>query len=245
MINQIRRLYQEFPIYLGNLNSPNVSCFVIFAQGRTGTWLLHNMLNQHPHIHCDKEILEGNLYFPLYYTLGKSRQTNKPVYGCHIQINQLLNTHNIDPKKFIHRLYSHGWGIIYLRRQDIIRQSISAILAVQRQEWVTYKMSGIEKETIIIDIDKVIQRIQRRIKHLQQETEILQEIPHLPLVYEIHLQCADKHQNTMNSIFTFLEQESVEITPETKKILPEKLEEVIVNYSDLMRCIRQTFPDLS
>src|SRR5690606_18816174 len=110
--NVLRRSLGEARIYLRATYAGRADTrFVIFAQGRTGTWLLHDLLNAHPGVWCDKEILAPQRLAPYAFLEGASRRPGT-AYGCHVQIRHLLETHHLDPAAFLHRMHDAGWRII-------------------------------------------------------------------------------------------------------------------------------------
>lgn len=232
------------PAYLGARRAAKRG-FLIFAQGRTGTWLLHSLLNQHPQIYCEKEILQQRVLSPQLYTLGRSRQAGGRIYGCHVQPHQLVATQRTDPAAYIDGFAQRGWRIIHLTRRDIIRQSISAIAAVERRQWVVRGDLDGPPKAVTLPIHKVLDRIRRRQSHLALEHQILSRHDHMPLVYEDDLASPDTHQLASDRIFAYLGIESVKVAAQTRPVLPLQLEEVIVNHDQLMESIAHTFPGLA
>lgn len=240
----LRFAVDEAPAYLWNSRAPVRPGCVIFAQGRTGTWLLHSLLNQHPELHFGKEILQQPVLWPSRYVLSKARAAQPAFYGCHIQVNQLLNTQRIDAKGFIKGLSDQGWHILHLRRENIIRQSISAILAVQRGQWVAHKAISAPQPMVEIDIDQVIERIRRRQHHAACEAEVLADVPHLSLIYEEDLEQETSHQPTADRIFRYLNVDLAEVSAKTHRTTPQRVQDVLTNYDQLMDKIALTFPEL-
>lgn len=210
------------------------SCFLIFAQGRTGTWLMYHFLNAHPAIACEKEILMSRKWFPTNYVQKRSQLVGGKIYGCHVQINQLLHTQSIQPASFLMQLNTLGWKIIYMRRKDIVRQSISNLLANHRQQWYSYDLKEVNAQPIQIDIPNLTAWLERRTNHNQIEAANLEQLPHLEVIYEEDLKDANKHQSTMDKVFDFLEVESISVVAKTKKLSNNNLRNVISNYDDLL-----------
>ncbi len=236
-----RRYSHELHSYLTSLRpARNVEPFVIFAQGRTGTWLLYDLLNSHPMVQCDKEILQQRVLFPLKYVQGCARLSSRLVYGCHIQINQLLTTQPCDPRDFMHTLASQGWRILYLKRSDIVRQSLSTMIARQRQEWVTTQSNPLKGQQFNIDPQELLDWLRRRVEHQALEADILKDIDHIVLDYETHLQDSAVHQQTMDMIFDYLKLETAPVRTTTQKIMPQDLREAVANYDLIAEVIQQS-----
>jgi len=213
--------------------------FLIFAQGRTGTWLLTHFLNSHPEIACEKEILMFPKYAPQRYMTARSRLSGGKVYGCHVQVNQLLTAQKADVKEFLSELVDEGWQIIYLRRADIVRQSISTILATRRRQWYTYDLTEIDTRPQIIEPNELHRWLQRRIDHHKIERDALHDLSHLSLTYEDDLRDAVNHQATMDRVFNFLDLPTIPVIAETKRLSGE-LRDTIANYEELMAAICNT-----
>lgn len=242
IFQSLRRRQQELSSYAkAAVNSDTSSRRVlIFAQGRTGTWLMTHFLNAHPAVRCEKEILMFPKYAPIHYLSARSQLSAKAVYGCHVQINQLLTAQNLDPKKFLARLSAKNWRILYLKRQDIIRQSISTILATQRQQWYTYNLKELDNRPLTIDPNDLHQWLKRRLNHAQLESEALRNVPHLTVTYESDLREATNHQPTMNRIFDYLELPKITVKAQTQRLSSDSFREAISNYDALINSIRNT-----
>ncbi|WAT18940.1 hypothetical protein OZN62_05040 [Aurantiacibacter sp. MUD11] len=235
------RKSRELARYARSLAPARRAC-VILAQGRTGTWLLHSLLNDHPETHFDKEILQQRVWLPVPYVLGCSSAAGDRVYGCHVQPNQLESVQNFATARFVDALAQRGWSIIHVTRRDIVRQSISAIVALQRRLWVSDPSEAVPQQMLTIDVDQVIARIHRRKEHLAIERSALSAHPHLSLVYEDDLEDAARHQATADRIFDFLGLERRKVSAGTQRLLSRDLREVIINYDDMIAQLRDVFP---
>jgi len=62
-----------------------------------------------------------------------TKLNNKSVYGFHVKIYQLTDDHlMLDPARFLKQLCSSGWIILYLKRNNVLRQAVSNELAFKR-----------------------------------------------------------------------------------------------------------------
>jgi len=206
--------------------------FVIFAQGRTGTWLLHDLLNAHPQITCDKEILQPRRLAPYALVEGSSRRRG-PVYGFHVQIRQLLETQRLAPGEFLGRLHRAGWRIIYLRRRNFLRQSVSSLIARQRQLWHTTGPAETPGR-MVIDLDELMTWLDRRRDYLAQERAALQGLPHLSLVYEDDLLDAQQHQPTLDRVFGMLGVDAIPVAARVQRLGSDHLADTVENYAELV-----------
>lgn len=120
-------------LFIRKTNLPGTK-FVLFAQGRTGSDLLNSLINSHPAIYCDEEILNHKVLFPMTFVKGKYALSPRNVYGFKLKIYHVTDSQNIDnPKHFMSDLYQRGWKMIYLYRRNILRQVISGFVAQKKQ----------------------------------------------------------------------------------------------------------------
>lgn len=206
--------------------------FVIFAQGRTGTWLLYDLLNAHPQITCDKEILQPRRLAPDAFVEAASHRRS-PVYGFHVQIRQLLESQRLEPGAFLARLHGRGWRIIYLRRRNFLRQSVSTLIANQRQLWHTTDPAQRPGRTVV-DLDALMAWLDRRQDYQNRERAALQGLPHLPLVYEDDLLDAQQHQPALDRVFDFLGVDAIPVAARLQRLGSDRLADAVENYAELV-----------
>ena len=225
----------------------DITKFVIFAQGRTGSTLLVDLLNNHPNIKCDGEILNvaftGKKFFPIFYVKSKAKASKAEIYGFKVKLYQLYDDgrklhQNVDPKKFITNLYKSGWKIIYLKRNNIFRQTISNFVAQSRERYHHTNKSELTLPKIKINPDKLLERIRGREKYLCDEKETLKTIPHLEISYEKDL--LKDRERTMDKIFKYLEIHPCPVKTTLVRTSKEELEDYIVNYKEIKDFLSKT-----
>jgi hypothetical protein len=233
------RLAAELAVHLRAGQAP-ASRFLIFAQGRTGTWLMTHFLNDHPAIQCDKEILMSRKLAPLRYMAARSRLCGGKVYGCHVQINQLLAAQRVEPRAFLRQVAEEGWRILYLKREDIVRQSISTIIATRRRQWYVYDLETLDRQPISIPPAELMAWLERRVVHYRLEAECLQALPHLTISYESDLRDAATHQATMDRVFGYLGLPTLPVRAQTRRLSDDCLRDSVANFDDLLGVIRRS-----
>lgn len=216
--------------------------FVIFTQGRTGSELLCDLINTHPDIHCDTEILRKiRVLFPLQYVYGRAARIQQNTYGFKVKPYQLTDDQKIDPHTFLTQLYNQQWKIIYLKRLNVLRQSLSMLIAIKRKNvWHLKSSQTVDSKKVNIDPNKLIQEIERHLKYLNLEKDILTDLPHLSLVYEADLLNRENHQKTLDGIFDYLGIDSVTVKTNFKKTIALPLSNYIENYEEIVHRIHQT-----
>jgi hypothetical protein len=248
IINGIKRISLIISNYVHLLyfwHEP-ITKFIILGQGRTGSTLLVELLNQHPDIHCEEEILNKNFFilgkkipFPFLYIKGISRKKNRKVFGFKFKLEHIINDQNIEPSMFINKLYSNGYKIIYLYRHDVVQQEISSLLAWHNKKYHIYEHEKFEFKPITINKNYFIKRLKQRIAYRKVEYRLLENLKHKSIVYEYSLLNNFEHQKTIDSIFSYLQVNPVEVLAKMKKSNTFKNEEIITNYSEIQAIIKE------
>ncbi len=214
--------------------------FVIFAQGRSGSSLLVDLLNNHPDIKCDGEILNvvhaGKKFFPKLYVKSKAKISKEGIYGFKVKLYQLYSDdkpdQNIDPEKFIFNLYKSGWKIIYLKRDNIFRQAISGFVAKSRGKWHHHTNEGeLTLSKIKINPDKLLKCLRAREKYLNDEEEILKTVPHLKIIYETDLQ--KNKEKTTGNVFKYLKVRPYPVKTNLTRTGKDEFKDFIANYKEI------------
>lgn len=240
-LNKIKKLNNEIHTYSLNWldKQPTVN-YVIFAQGRTGSKLLCNLLQSHPEIFADYEILSYPKLFPISYVKAKSRlASNRQVYGFKVKIYQLVNEQNLDPKYFLAELIEDGWKLIYLKRNNYFRHAISNQVAQQRKQFHIYENERVSKSKrlIEIDCDVLLSSMKRRQKWQQEEASVLADFEYEEVVYEKDLLISENHQVTTNRLFKFLGLDPYPVSSSINRSTESSLTSFIVNPSEVYEAV--------
>ncbi len=223
--------------------------FIIFAQGRTGTNLLRDLLNSHPKIHCDGELLKHKKIFLKSFLEIRRLFFKTKAYGFKVKIYQLTKKQKIhNPKQIMSDLHRRGWKIIYLKRRNLFHHAISNIVAEQRKKETLFQAAYIhtvedgpvKHEKTHVDCEDIIKRMKCRESFLAEEEMVLRGLPHMQLVYEDNLLKSEDHQNTANRIFGYLGLPPFPVTTRFVKIVPERLENVIDNFDEIVNLLSKT-----
>ncbi|HEY9693246.1 MAG TPA: hypothetical protein V6D15_13625 [Oculatellaceae cyanobacterium] len=240
----------EFSNYLNlitkNSQLPDTK-FVIFSHYRTGSHLLISLLNCHPDIYCDTEIFNPlfvqQVIFPFWYIQGLSTQSKTNIYGCNIKIVQLLEfqkNNNKFIKNLILKLVKHHWKIIYLKRQNIVKQTISNMSAILNKEWQKLSNQEFNFSKIYINPQEIASHIEYHENFLLQEQYFLDEVECLNIVYEQDLLNPKNHQTTADKVFAYLGINSVEVATIYLKATSNNLSDVIGNYEEVFTYLKKT-----
>lgn len=220
--------------------------FVIYGQPRTGSTLLVDLLNSHPYIQCDGEVLNlatKYIKYPLFqrilhkypfpYFNHRRRKSKAPVYGF-----KILHQHIKYPHYVIKRLHKEGWKIIYTRRQNIVHQAISLIVSRKTGYWHHREDRASPPDTISIDREVLLSEIEKRIKRCDLEQTIMNDIEHLKIVYETDLSEQDYWDATARKLLDYLAIEFHPLRSSKEKTYTRPYKEMIQNYAELMDDLR-------
>ena len=230
---------------------PAGSKFIIFANYRTGSSVLGNLLNCHPEVTCDGEIfLEFLQYlnfkkvlFPHLYMKGIHIGCKTSTYGCSVkldEVNKVLGIIHGSPKQFMVNLNENGWKIVHLKRLNLLRQAISNITAHERNQWHNTPERPLNRIKIYIDCDRLINTLRWMVRDAAKEEEVLSGIPHMTLVYENDLLNTKQHQITSDSVFNYLGLPPVAVETSMRRTSSDKLSDFVLNYEEVAKLITNT-----
>ncbi|MGB3294581.1 MAG: hypothetical protein WBB01_16475 [Phormidesmis sp.] len=180
---------------------------MIFAQGRTGSTLLENLLCSTGYFSENGEVLNtiyGEIAFPLSFISGLSKRYPSN-FIFHVKTYQLTQDRKkpIDPGTFLETLYADGWKIIYLRRENKIKQALSNIIANHRGKY--HKLDQKEENLkILFSCEKLIKKVKKRLAYGEEEKAALANVTYHEVAYESDLENAQAHQKTVDRILEYL-----------------------------------------
>lgn len=223
--------------------------FVMYTRGRTGSTVLTDLINCHPEIYCDVEIFNflysnTKVKYPRLYINSCSKRASvhkKNVYGFKVKIGQLMSEHKYaDYDKLLIRLHQEGWKYIYLKRVNFLRHQLSNIVAAGTNVYHLKNGEQKHKEKITVKCEQLLRGIEYGEKVEKKEEENLKHISHLTLIYENDIEDNSRHQETADKVFSFLGLESVRVKTDFKRIIPDKLEDTILNYDEVYNFFKDT-----
>lgn len=216
--------------------------FVILSGGRSGSTLLVELLDSHPEIRCEDELLHYPLFAPLVYVDRRSSMARKPVYGFKLLDYQLrqVQTRIPEPLGFVRQLVEAGYRVLYLERRNPLRMALSNILARQRGQYHVRSASALRPGTLTVpleDVDRWLRAIE-----VQRETQahLLQGVPYLHLVYETDLLPGDAQQATVDRVSRYLGVEPRAVRARLQRITPARIRDFVENHDALAGHLRGT-----
>lgn len=215
---------------------------IIYGQGRSGSTLLENLICSTGYFKERGEIIRNYrqiIHFPLVFVRGFSRHYFKDNFIFHVKIYQLIdqNYQMIEPGKFLRKLHSEGWNIIYLNRQNILRQLISKEIAMQSNVYHRKNQVKISKK-YFIDLERLSWELDLRIQLLAQERQHLQGLNYVGVNYESDLLDGLQHQSTVDRILDHLGLQHRPVQTKFHKTGQKNLSDSISNFDEFLSLIK-------
>lgn len=187
--------------------------FVLYTRGRSGGTLLIDLLASHPQIACENygyraELLAFHSFFPFHYIEAKAALAKAETYGFKLKPTEISLVQRRSSSAFLQNLHRRGWKIVHLRRQNLLRQSLSIQIATQTQVWHHFEgKQNAEKsksEKVYIESKALMKYMAEAERIDAEEDDSLAVLPHLSLRYEADLLRTETQNATANRVFKFL-----------------------------------------
>lgn len=237
-----RIILEELKAYLQVLKRhrtmPGVK-FVIFSHGRSGSTLLVDLLNSHPQIHCDDELLRHRVIFPRLYIRARTLLSEEDVYGFKLLSYQIIEVQSIRcPEKFIPELNRGEYNLIYLKRQNVFHHALSNLYARHTGAFAHRSSEGIlARSKMSVDLDALVRWIKGIQRTQEFEDRVLTNVPHVNLCYENDLREENMHQATIDRLAKYLGIPPAPVKTDLVKIIPRSLSDIVENYVELREFI--------
>jgi LPS sulfotransferase NodH len=216
--------------------------FVIMTTGRTGSELLVSLLDSHPGIVCDSEILIARRLLPAELLVRRSvraRARGGRAYGFKLLAHHAALQNPADPVGYLRSFHDRGFRIILLERRDWFRQAISSIRAsdtqhhYQRSDGARFVPRSIDPEAVLAGL----WLIEDAVAFLRSA---LAGIPRLDLVYEDDLETEEQQARTVDRVCGYLGVPSSPVQTELVKLTPGSAAEQLENFDEVAALISST-----
>lgn len=216
---------------------------LIFAQGRTGSTLLEQLLCATGQFRGYGELLGqvgSAAYLPMRFIDGHARLASRRHFVCHVKLYHLTRDRlqrgraAIDPAHFLQELSARGYRVVFLRRDNLVRQVVSNRMARVRG---SFHKTDDRPETTTLHVEREYfhRRLEKRESFALEERRALAGVPHLEIVYENDLEQPALHQRTTDRIMRYLGLPSAPVAADVRKINTRPLSEIVANYDEVRR----------
>jgi LPS sulfotransferase NodH len=224
--------------------------FVIITSGRSGSELLTSVLDSHPAIVSEGEILQRPRRYPALYLRGhalrmvlRARRGRfiPSVHGWKLITNHVRWHPEVfpDPRAFIEHLAADG-EIVHLRRRNLLNQALSLVHAELSQYHARRGEARATFEPRAIEPERLLAQLYHYDDDDRWLTKLVADIPHIDLTYEDDLVDEHAQQVTANMLFRELGVPPAEIDAELFKVAPPDPRERVSNLVDVTRALAGT-----
>jgi hypothetical protein len=169
------------------LSKIQTSGFIVFAGGRTGSSYLTTLLNSHPQIDCDGEILGTHPLNSIEFITARAFRSSlkKKIFGFKVKHYQIESHKYLNSRcDFLRVNAQKKWKIIYLYRDNMLATIISIIIGLKRRgKWHYDAKKDIINKTYIT-IDEILFYKNLLIKGRVEEESFLENCKHFIINYE-------------------------------------------------------------
>lgn len=219
--------------------------FVIVCLPRTGSELLVDLLDSHPAIRCESEILREPMRFPDRFLRGRAAiaaRHGARAWGAKIIYHQLswYPERYGSPARFLRGLRDSGYQVISLARRNPLEQAISALQAIEsdRYHYRAHDAGGHDR------LDVAPEALVSMLWTLeQQECErraALADLDPLELVYEDDLSDPVGQQRTADRICDWLELPAAPVRSTLQRRSGPSLSDRLADYPAVAKTLSTT-----
>jgi LPS sulfotransferase NodH len=215
--------------------------FMIFCYQRTGSTLLVNLLDSHPLVHCEGELLLNRLASPRRYIACRAATSPGQAFGFKLQPHHFTYQGIRDPQEFVAWLDSSGYRIIKLTRRNYFRAALSLYYAITTGKFHQVGVpDGQGQEKLTVDPQELLAKI----AWIEHSSQLLDSytgaFPYLELVYEEHLMAEGQHQATVDLICDWLGLAHAPVGSKYVKMMPQDISQFVRNAAEIEEFIRNT-----
>lgn len=213
---------------------------IVYAQGRSGSTLLGDLLGCHPEIVYEDEILYDPVRFPRAFVLAQRARHPRSWYAFHVKPYQLSEDQRVaDQARWLRSMARLGWRIVHLRRTNLVHQVLSNARA---QAAGTYhaRHPGQRLGPIEVDPAAVLEHVGRRYRMWSIEDDALAGLRHVSLIYEDDLLPEDARQPALDRVFDHLGLPRVPVSTDLRRLGADHLEDLVANADELRAALADT-----
>jgi LPS sulfotransferase NodH len=217
--------------------------FLILTTGRSGGELLASLLDSHPSIMCDGELLLHRTALPHQVVRGREALAGlrrAQAYGFKLTRENLVRQELDDPAEFVRVLHARGYRMIVLERRDLLQQAISFARA-EKLGYLHHRAGG-GGEFVRLALDPMaVLALMYVIEEAARFChEALAGIPHLLITYEEDLATPERQQRAVDEICRSLGLPPAVVHSDLVRVTPEAIEDQIENPEELLRVLSVT-----
>jgi hypothetical protein len=214
--------------------------FVLFAQGRTGSKLLGDLLRTHPEVFFGDEILAAPVRSTRLTTDLLRWRHARHVVGFHVKIYQLTAEQGVsNPGVWLTSMHDRGWKVVTLRRTNLLRHVLSNMTADASGQF--HDESGsVPPVRLHVEPEHLVSWIEKRQQVGRDEDAALAGVPHLALSYERDLQDASVWDATCARVFAELGLSPATVATKYRRTNSGQLADIVSNLDEIKSALNGT-----
>lgn len=215
--------------------------FVIVTTGRTGSELLVSLLDSHPQIICDSEILSIPRAHPGRFVLRRSSlaRARRCAYGFKLVAEHARLQSPHDREGFLRGFAERGFRIIVLERRDLLQQVVSSVRGIETQHHHRQRDHQ-EFRPMRVDPVAVLCALAWFEDAVSFVRTALAGAPVLDLVYEDDLLDPECQQRTADRVCDYLGLPPARVQTDLVKIAPRSVADQLENFDEVAALLSQT-----
>jgi LPS sulfotransferase NodH len=223
----------------------DITRFVIVTSGRAGSELLGQLLNSHPKVTCESEILDSPRLSSDRFLEGRARRSQQRgmvAYGMKVKPAHIHEIQQIENSgDWLRRLQARGWKVIYVGRSDRIRQGVSVLRGELRQWHYVASEGAPPPDPMELDPMQLIATMYIIQRWENQITQLLEGVDFLDVNYERDLEDAAKQAATVERAWDFLhiEPSPVPVSSGIVRSSSKRIQDDVTNWDEIAAEIRR------
>jgi LPS sulfotransferase NodH len=213
--------------------------FLIYAQGRTGSTLLGNLLGSHPQVEYADEVLNGRVLRPHLHLQGLRKAYAPATYGVHVKPYHLTRSQGIEDRAgFLRRCADRGWLVVHLRRENVLRHVLSNVTRSATGAWHFHTDDGRASAQVVVDVESVLSYMRSRALLAQQEERDVEGLDVVRVSYERDLLPGEAGWDAVAAeVFGRLGLPAAHVTTSLRRINQGSLADIVANHHELAAAV--------
>lgn len=227
----------------GHRKNPRLTRFVIFGQGRSGSTLLESLLDSHPEVTCEDELLRFRFLMPFARIERHARAVpaGHKAFGFHLKPWHVTRIYGQELPPFISALDEKGYKFIHHQRANWFLQSLSQVKFVSHKVAHAREESQVPQGALSVDPEMLVFLLREKEALAKEEAAVIQQLsqPAIRVVYEHDLQTPEQQQRAASRLFQWLGLPDAQAKTSMRKVSPEDWRLGVQNVEEVEAAVQE------